>query len=112
MDEPPKVKYDPKKLKCMKKDLAEINKKIRTSKKKHDHMIRKRNNLKKAIEAQSAVEHDMQRSKPTQPPKPTPPPRQPEIRELEQAFGRVYRSYRTMGRPRIDPDTFFDSIRK
>ena len=112
MDEPPKVKYDPKKLKCMKKDLAKINKKIRRSKKKHDHMIRKRNNLKKAIEVQSAAERDMQRSKPTPQPKPAPPPRQPGFRELEQAFGRAYKSYRTMGRPRIDSDTFFVSIRK
>ena len=92
MDEPPEVKYDPKKLKCMKKDLAEINKKIRRSKKKHDHMIRKRNNLKKAIEAQSTSERDMQRSRPTPQPKPTPPPRQPKFRELERTFGRAYRS--------------------
>ena len=89
----------------MKQDLAELNKKIRRSKKKHDNMIRRKNNLKKAIDA-------MVRSKPTPQPKPTPPPRQPEFRELEQAFGREDRSYRTMGRPRIDPDTFFTSIRK
>ena len=42
MEEPPKVKYDPKKLKCMKQDLAELNKKIRRYKKKHDNMIRKK----------------------------------------------------------------------
>ena len=105
MDEPPKVKYDPKKLKHMKQNLAELNKKIRRSKKKHDNMIRRKNNLKKAID-------EMVRSKPIPQPKPTPPSRQPEFRELEQAFGRAYRSYRTMGRPRINPDTFFASIRK
>ena len=57
---------------------------------------------------------DMQRAKPAQPERPIPPPMptQPEFRELEQAFGRVYRSYRTMGRPRIDPDTFFGLIRR
>ena len=68
-------------------------------------MIRRKNNLKKDID-------EMVRSKPTPEPKPTPPPRQPEFRQLEQAFGRAYRSYRTLGRPRMDPDTFFASIRK
>ena len=42
MEEPPKVKYDPKKLKLMKRDLAELNKKIRKYKKKHDNMIRRK----------------------------------------------------------------------
>ena len=32
--------------------------------------------------------------------------------ELEQAFNGAYRSYRVNGRPRIDVDTFFNSIRK
>ena len=32
--------------------------------------------------------------------------------ELEQAFGRAYRSYRINGRPKIDVDTFFNRIRK
>ena len=94
--EPPKVKYDPKKLKHMKP-----NKKIRRSKKKHDNMIRRKNNLKKAID-------EMVRSKPIPQSRPTPPPKQTEFRELEQAFGRVYRSYRTF----VDPDTFFTSIRE
>ena len=91
----------------MKQDLAELNKKIRRSKKKHDNVIRMKNNLKKAID-------EMVRSKPIPQPKPTPPPRpkQLEFRELEQAFGSAYRSYGTMGRPRIDPNTFFDSIGK
>ena len=68
-------------------------------------MIGKKNNLKKAID-------EMVRSKPIPQPKLTPPPRQAEFRELERAFGRAYRSYRTIGRPRIDPDTLFASIRK
>ena len=57
---------------------------------------------------------DMQRDKPVQPERPIPPPMptQPEFKELEQAFGRAYRSYRTMGRPRIDPDTIYGLIRK
>ena len=32
--------------------------------------------------------------------------------ELEQAFGGAYRSYRIDGRPKIDVDTFFNSIGK
>ena len=82
MEESREVKYDPKKLKHMKRNLAELNKKIRRSRKKHDSIIRKRNNLRKAID-------DMQRAKPVQPPRRSPPPRpsKPEFRELEQAFG-------------------------
>ena len=106
MEESREVKYDPKKLKRMKRDLAELDKKSRRSRKRHDNVVRKRNNLRKAID-------DMQRAKPRQPERPIPTPRstQPEFRELEQAFGRAYRSYRVMGRPRIDPDTFFATIR-
>ena len=33
-------------------------------------------------------------------------------KELEQAFGGAYRSYRANGRPKIDVDTFFNRIRK
>ena len=107
MEKSREVKYDPKRLKHMKRDLAEINKKIGQSRKKHDNMIRRRNNLRKAID-------DIQRAKPPQQEGPIPPPRhsKPEFRELERAFGRVYQSYRTMGRPKIDPDTLFASIRK
>ena len=43
--------------------------------------------------------------------KPEPQRPQIEFRELEQEFGRVYRSYRVMGIPRTDPDTFFNLIR-
>ena len=35
----------------------------------------------------------------------------PEARVLEGAFGRVYRRYRIDGRPRMDPDTFFNRIK-
>ena len=38
---PPLVPPDPKKLKCMKKKLDELNRKIRHSRKKHDGLIRK-----------------------------------------------------------------------
>ena len=41
---------NPKKLKCMKKKLGELNRKIRHSRKKHDGLIHKQNSLKKAIE--------------------------------------------------------------
>ena len=92
MEESREVKYDPKKLKRMKRDLAELKKKIRRSRKRHDNVIRKRNNLRKAID-------DMQRAKPVQPERPIPPPRstQPEFRELEEAFNRGSRtkSHRT-----------------
>ena len=84
MEESREMKYDPKKLKRMKRDLAELNKKIRRLSKRHDNVIQERNNLRKAID-------DMQRAKPVQPERPIPPPRptQPEFRELEQAFGRA-----------------------
>ena len=32
--------------------------------------------------------------------------------ELEQAFGRAYRSYRINGRSKVDVETFFDWIRQ
>ena len=35
----------------------------------------------------------------------------PEARVLEGAFGRVYRRYRIDGRPRMDPDTYFNRIK-
>ena len=35
----------------------------------------------------------------------------PEARVLEGAFGRAYRRYRTDGRPRMVPDTFFNRIK-
>ena len=41
---------NPKQLKCMKKKLGELNRKIRHSKKKNDGLIHKRNSLRRAIE--------------------------------------------------------------
>ena len=35
----------------------------------------------------------------------------PEARVLEAAFGRAYRRYRIDGRPRMDPDTYFNRIK-
>ena len=81
IEQPP----DPKKLKRMKKKLDELNRKIRHSKNKRDKMIRERNSLKKAMET-------LKRGvKP-----------EPEFifKELEQAFGRAYRSYRVKGEPK------------
>ena len=42
--------FDPKKLKRMKKDLVELNRKIRHSRKRHDNVVQRRNNLKRAID--------------------------------------------------------------
>ena len=39
-------------------------------------------------------------------------PKQYKPIELEQAFGRAYRSYRVNGKPKLDVDMFFDRIRK
>ena len=35
----------------------------------------------------------------------------PEARVLEGAFGRAYRRYRIDGRPKMDPDTYFNRIK-
>ena len=80
----------------MKKKLDELNRKIRHSRKKHDGMIHKRNSLRKATET-------LKRGA-----KPEPLP-EPEFifKELEQAFGRAYRSYRVKGEPKMDCDAFF-----
>ena len=95
---------DPKKLKRMKKKLDELNRKIRHSRKKHDGMIHKRNSLRKAIET---LKHD------TKPPLGRASP-EPEFifKELEQAFGRAYRSYRVKGEPKMDYDAFFIRVRE
>ena len=105
MEEQPKVKYDPKKPKRMKRDLAELNINIRRSRKKHDNIIRKRNNFKKAID-------EMVRSKSPEQRVEAPGAHYVEFKELDQAFNRAYRSYRLMGRPKIDPDTFYGLTRK
>ena len=98
--EPPtELPPDPKKLKCMKKTLDELNRKMRHSR-KHDRLIHKRNSLRKAIGGfkqgnakQPAIE-----------------PEQGFV-ELERAFCLTYRSYKVNGRPRMDVDTFFNHIR-
>ena len=93
IEQPP----DPKKLKRMKKKLDKLNRKIRHYKNKRDEMIRKRNSLKKAMET-------LKRGvKP-----------EPEFifKELEQAFGRAYRSYRVKGEPKMDYDAFFIRVRE
>ena len=99
---------DPKVLKRMKKKLDELNKKIRHSKRKHNGIIHKRNSLKKAIEEFRAAWPKGLKSKMKGEPK------EPDFTftELEIAFSREYRSYRADGRPRMDPDTFFSSIRE
>ena len=84
----------------MKNDLAELNRKIRHSRKKHDNLIRRRSNLKKTID-------EMIRSCPT-----VVKEHKFEFKELEEAFGRAYRSYRVEGKPKIDPDTFYELIKK
>ena len=78
--------FDPKKLKRMKRDLAELNKKIRQSRKKQNNLIHKRNNLKKVIDEMIAAK----------------PHKQLEVhkfkfKELAEAFGRTYRSLRCEG---------------
>ena len=86
-------------IKCMKKKLGKLNKKIIHSKKKQNNLISKQNSIKKKIEELKG-------------------PREPEPEESfnpiegEQAFGRAYRSYRINGRPRMDVDTFFNRIRQ
>ena len=92
---------DPKQLKRMKKKLDELNRKIRHSRKKHDGMIHKRNSLRKVIETLKSGT------------KPEPLP-EPEFifKELEQAFGRAYRSYRVREEPTMDYDAFFIRVKE
>ena len=94
-------KVDPKKLKRMNKQLYELNRKYRHSRKKHNGMIHKRNALRKAIEEIKCG------TKPE-------PMAEPEwnFKECEQAFGGAYRSYRVNGRPKMNVDTFFSRIRE
>ena len=80
--------------------MDELNRKIRHSRKKHDGLIHKRNSLRKAIK-------ELKRGNAKQP---IIEPVQGFV-EHERAFGRVYRSYRVNGRPRMDVDTFFSRIR-
>ena len=63
MEQKESLPTNPKQLKCMKKKLGELNRKIRHSKKKNDGLIHKRNLLRKAIKElkqdtrQPTIEH-------------------------------------------------------
>ena len=89
-----------KQIKCMKKKLGQLNKKIRHSKKKHNNLISKRNSIKKKIEELKGPRESHEPEESFNP------------IEREQAFGRAYRSYTFNGRSRMDVDTFFDGIRQ
>ena len=86
------LKTDLKKLKHMKKKLADLNIKIRHSKKKRDGLIRKRNSLRKAIE-------DLKTG--VKPPQVM----EPEWKFRERAFNGDNRSIRVNGRPKMDAET-------
>ena len=89
---------NPEQIKCMKKKLDELNRKIRHSKNKNNGLIHGRSSLRRAITelkwgTRQPIEH-----------------RQGFI-ERERAFGGAYRSYRIDGESRMDVDTFFNCIR-
>ena len=92
-----------KQIKRMKKNLGNLNKKIRHSKKKHNNLVSKRNALKKKIEELKRPHKPEELHEPEETFHPI---------ELEQAFNGAYRSLRINGRPRMDVDTFFDWIRQ
>ena len=72
--------------------ISELNKKIRRA---------KRNKVKEAlITKREALQSRLADGK-----------WNPEARVLEGAFGRAYRRYRIDGRPRMDPDTYFNRIK-
>ena len=87
--EPPKL-HPPNRNIRIEKKIAEINKKIRRAKKKKNReaLIAKREALKAELNWN------------------------PGPRLLEGAFVREYRRYRIDGGPRMDPDTFFNRIRR
>ena len=82
--------HPPNRNKRIEKKIAEINKKIRRAKKKKNReaLIAKREALKAELNWN------------------------PGPRLLEGAFSRAYRRYRIDGGPRMDPDTFFNRIRR
>ena len=84
-----------KKIRCMKKKLSKLNKKVEHSKKKNNDLISKENSLRKKIEELKVSSE-----------------KSFDLVELEQAFSRAYRSYRINGRSRMDIDTLFDPIRQ
>ena len=88
-----------KRIKCMKKTLGKLNKKIRHSKKKHNNLVSKRNSIKKKIEELKGPCVPEELHEPEEYFNPI---------ELEQA----YRRYRINERRRMDIDSFFDWIRQ
>ena len=88
---------NPKQIKCIKKKLDELNRKIRHSKNKNNGLIHKRNSLRRAIEE---IKQGTRQ---------TPIERRQDFVEHERAFGGAYRSYRINGW--MDVDTFFNRIR-
>ena len=101
VEEPPKVTYDLRKLKRMKKDLVELNRKIRHSRKKHGNLIRRRNNLKKAIDEMMKFHFGSRFDGPKF-----------EFQKVALAFGHACGSYRDDGKPKIDPDRFYELIER
>ena len=87
--EPPKL-HPPNRNKRIEKKIARINKKVRRAKKKKNKeaLIAKREALKAELNLN------------------------PGPRLLEGAFSRAYRRYRIDGDPRMDPNTFFNRIRR
>ena len=81
-----------KRVKRIKKKIAEINKKIRRAKKKNREALM----AKKEALIRELKEEEWN----------------PEVRILAGTFSRSYRRYRVDGRPRMDPDTFFNRIRR
>ena len=78
--------------KRIERKISELNKKIRRA---------KRNKVKESLIAKrKALRLDLADGK-----------WNPEARALEGAFGRAYRRYRIDGRPRMDPDTYFNRIK-
>ena len=89
-----------KQIKCIKKNLGKLNKKIRHSKRKYNNLISKRNPIKKKTkELKGLSKPEVSRE-----------PKSFNPAELEQAFYRAYRSYRINGRSKMDVDTFHNRI--
>ena len=87
-----KLEPTPSPTKRIERKIAELNKKVRRA---------KRNKIKEALIAKrKALRSKLADGK-----------WNPEAKVLEGAFGRAYRRYRTDGRPRMDPDTFFNRIK-
>ena len=99
MEQEERPPIDSKQLKCMKKKLDELNRKIRHSRKNHNNLVSKRNSLRRAIEE---LKRGVRQT----------PERMRGFVELERAFQRAYRRYRVNGRSGMDADTFFERIKE